>query len=118
MLAPPEPPSACRPSPAPPLQEVLSAKSSPHAQVQPLAEAAIAEYLLEVRRGWGTPINDTTAAYAANVYQSRVLAAILGVTGVVNVTNVTLNGAAADLRLIESGELQQVPIMGTVTLNG
>ena len=88
------------------------------AQVQPLAEAAIAEYLLEVRRGWGTPINDTTAAYAANVYQSRVLAAILGVTGVVNVTNVTLNGAAADLRLIESGELQQVPIMGTVTLNG
>ena len=42
----------------------------------------------------------------------------MGVTGVVNVTNVTLNGAAADLRLIESGELQQVPIMGTVTLNG
>ncbi len=88
------------------------------AQVQPLAEAAIAEYLLEVRRGWGTPINDTTAAYAANVYQSRVLAAILGVTGVVNVTNVTLNRAAADLRLIEIGELQQVPIMGMVTLNG
>ena len=81
-------------------------------------EAAIAEYLLEVRRGWGTPINDTTAAYAANVYQSRVLAAILGVTGVVTVTNVTLNRAAADLRLIEIGELQQVPIMGMVTLNG
>lgn len=88
------------------------------AQVQPLAEAAVAAYLLEVRQGWGSPLNDTAAAYGANVYQSRVLAAILGVVGVVNVTNVKLNGTAADLQLTETGELQQVPVMGTVTLNG
>lgn len=94
----------------------LAAGFSP-GQVQPLAEAAIAGYLQEVRREWGKPINASTATYAVNVYQARILAAVLAVTGVVNVTNVKLNGVAADLYLTETGALQQVPVMGTVKLN-
>ena len=44
-------------------------------------------------------------------------AAIVGVAGVVNATNVQLNGGTADLLLTETGEPQQVPVIGTVTLN-
>ena len=86
-------------------------------QVQPLVEAAIEAYLLSVRQAWDTQLGTTQVEYAADVYIARVLAAIVGTTGIVNATNVQFNGAGADLILTETGETQQVPILGTVTLN-
>lgn len=85
-------------------------------QVQPLVEAAIDNYLESIRHDWGTPVPGT-AEYALNLYQARVVAAIITVTGVINATNVTLNGSEGDISLIENGAVQQVPILGTVTLN-
>lgn len=86
-------------------------------QVQPLVEAALEAYLLTVRQGWDTNVSASGVAYAADVYVARVTAAIVGVTGVVNATNVTLNGGAEDISLTENGTTQQVPVLGTVTLN-
>lgn len=86
-------------------------------QVEPLAEAALEAYLLEVRQDWGTPAGAGSADYAADVYVSRVTAAILNAGGVVNVTNVRLNGGTGDLILTETGQTQQVPVLGTVSLN-
>lgn len=86
-------------------------------QVQAPIEAAIEAYLLTVRQGWSTNTSSTDVVYVANVYLARVLAAIVGVPGVENATAVTLNGAAADLTLTETGATQQVPVIGTVTLN-
>lgn len=86
-------------------------------QVQPLVEASIEAYLLSVRQAWGNQMGSTTAEYVADVYLSRVTAAIVGTTGVVNATNVQLNGSTADLNLTETGTTQQVPVMGTVTLS-
>ncbi len=86
-------------------------------QVQPLAEAALEAYLLEVRRSWGSSLSGGAVDYAANIYQSRALAAILSTAGVVNITDVKLNNQSADLILIENGELQQIPVLGTVSLN-
>lgn len=86
-------------------------------QVQGAVEATIEAYLLSVRQEWATPVGETGLDYAANVYVARVTAAIVGVTGVVNATNVQINGAATDLELTETGTTQQVPILGTVTLS-
>lgn len=86
-------------------------------QVQGPIETALQNYLQEVCQGWSTNTSATGVAYAANVYVSRVTAAIVGVTGVVNATGVQLNGGTADLILTETGALQQVPVLGTVTLN-
>lgn len=86
-------------------------------QVQPLVESALETYLLSVRRSWGNQLGTTTVEYAANVYLSRVLAAVVGTTGVVNATNVQLNGGTSDLTLTETGDTQQVPVLGTVTLH-
>lgn len=85
-------------------------------QVQPLAEAAIDAYLLSVRQSWDTRLGATQAEYAADVYLARVLAAIVGIPGVVNVSDVRLNGKAEDLFLTETGQTQQAPVLGQVTL--
>lgn len=86
-------------------------------QVQSLVESSIQAYLLTVRQEWGTMSTSGSVQYSANVYVSRVVAAIVGTEGVLNATNVTLNGGTADLILTETGTTQQVPIIGTVTLS-
>ena len=87
------------------------------AQVQTPIDTAISNYLLTVSQGWGTLIATDHVEYAADVYVARVIAAMLTVPGVVNATNVQLNGGTADLILTQSGTTQQVPTIGTVTLH-
>lgn len=87
------------------------------AQVQKPVEDALQAYLLNVCQGWSTNTSATGVLYSADVYLSRVIAAIVGVDGVANATEVQLNGSAADLILTETGTTQQVPVLGTVTLN-
>lgn len=86
-------------------------------QVQQPIQDAIEAYLLTVRQAWDTNTSSTSVVYAADVYLARITAAIVGVTGVVNATNVQLNGGTADLTLTESGTTQQVPVIGTVSLS-
>lgn len=86
-------------------------------QVQTPIQQAIENYMLSVRQEWATPVNTTSVEYQANVYVARIVAAIVSVPGVVNATNVQLNGGTADLILTEAGATQQVPITGTVTLS-
>lgn len=86
-------------------------------QVQTPIQQAIENYMLSVRQEWATPVNTTSVEYQANVYVARIVAAIVSVPGVVNATNVQLNGGTADLILTETGATQQVPITGTVTLS-
>ncbi len=90
-------------------------------QVQQPVETALEAYMESVRAGWGTPVSISSSAdilYHADVYHARVIAAMLSVPGVLNVSDVMLNGAAADVALVQSEEVQQVPVLGTVTLNG
>ena len=86
-------------------------------QVQTPVETAISDYLLSVRQLWGTQLGTNTVEYSADVYLARVTAAIVGPAGVVNATNVEINGGTSDLSLTETGASQQVPVIGTVTLS-
>ena len=86
-------------------------------QVQAPIETAIGNYLQTVRQNWATNTSSTSVVYAADVYVAQVVAAIVSVPGVVNATNVQLNGGTADLTLTQTGASQQVPILGTVTLS-
>lgn len=87
-------------------------------QVLPQAREAVGAYLLSIRQKWGTPVDGAGVQYAATVYLSQVLAALVGVDGVANVTGVQLNGGTADIVLTQSGAVQQVPVLGEVTLHG
>lgn len=78
----------------------------------------IQEYLLSVCKTWGSAIKKQKVEYEVAVYSSRIVASILTIPNVINVTDVTINGAAGDLILTETAELQEIPSLGTVTING
>ena len=84
-------------------------------QVQPEAEQAIQDYFLLLRKNWA--VGDNLNRYAVSVYRSRIVAALLTVAGISNVSGVQLNGEEEDIELAENGSTQQIPVMGTVTLN-
>lgn len=81
-------------------------------------EQKIQEYLDEVCLDWGKPLKKHSVSYPVSVYISRIVYSILGIADIVNVTNVKINGSGADLHLTENSSLQQVPILGTVIING
>lgn len=76
---------------------------------------ALDSYFLSLRQSWADA-NDLNV-YNCDVYLSRVSAAILSVPGVVNVSGVQINGQASDLHLVQSGHVQQLPVLSEVTLN-
>lgn len=85
--------------------------------VQTNVENAISAYLLEVRRNWAHRTVTNTVEYLVYVYISRIIVNVLQVEGVINATNVTVNGDTEDLQLTENGTVQQLPVLGTVTLS-
>ena len=71
-----------------------------------------------VRSEWGKAIKGQKIQYLVTVYVSRIIYEILTISEIVNVTDVLINGAEQDVSCIETKDLQQVPVMGTVTING
>lgn len=81
-------------------------------------EDKIQEYLDTVCATWGNALTSQKVEYNVDVYISRIIAAILTIDQVVNVTNLQINGSASDLSLTETSALQQIPALGTVVING
>lgn len=86
-------------------------------QLKPLIEKKLEEYFASLRKGWGV-LDGTSHDYNLTVHTSRIIVAVLGITGVANVSNIKINGIEGDYSLTETGELQVLPILGTVTING
>lgn len=78
----------------------------------------IQEYLDTLCKAWGDAIKSHQITYAVTVYASRIIYSILTIQDVVNVSNVKINGVSGDLKLTETSALQQVPVLGTVVING
>ena len=79
--------------------------------------AAVAEYIKSVAKDWGNALVSNQISYPVTVYASRIVYAILSVPEVVSVTSLTINGSSGDLTLTETAALQQVPVLGEVTIN-
>ena len=88
-----------------------------YVDVTPTIQAALNDFFLNMRKQqWSTIQNGRS--YALTVFIAQISAAILGVGGIVNVSDLTLNNAANDIALTFSNTLQEVPILGSVTVNG
>lgn len=85
-------------------------------QLKASIQSAISDYIASVQSAWATPTVAGTTNYASIVYRARMTTAILSITGIANVTGLTLNGADADVQLTETGATQQIPALGTVVL--
>lgn len=86
------------------------------AQLTESIKKAIDNYIDELRKDW--EVADEYGQYSLTAYHSRFVADILTVKGVANVTHLTLNGSDGDIPLTQSGQVQQVPKVGTITVNG
>lgn len=84
---------------------------------QGAVEQKIGDYIDTICETWGKPLRSYRVEYPVTVYVSRIIASILSVSGIVNVTEVEINGAAEDLVLTETAQLQQIPVLGTVTID-
>lgn len=93
--------------------EIIVANDTEISQYQNDIEDSINEYTQEIRSSWGTKVGDS---YNKTIYVSQILAKILSVDGVENVTNVQINSSTNDLVLVENGTTQQIPKLGIVTL--
>ena len=80
-------------------------------------EQKIQAYLLSVCRTWGNAIKGQKIEYVVAVYASRIVASILEIPDIVNVTDVLINGSSGDLTLTETAQLQQIPSLGEVTVH-
>lgn len=78
--------------------------------VLPLVGAEIESYFLQTRQDWG--IADNQNNYSLYIFASQVTAAILRVNGVLNVSNLTLNGQSFDIVLTQNSTLQELPVLG------
>lgn len=77
-------------------------------------EKACRQYIEQVRYAWGD--SDGYNRYRCDIYQAKIIASILGVQGIINVTNVLINGEGRDLHITQTPLQQTLPVFGTVTV--
>lgn len=81
----------------------------------PQIKLALEEYLLSLRQAWEN--SDDENNYSVIVYLGRINFAILNVKGVSSAYALQLNGTDTDIRLTETSSLQEIPVLGTVSLD-
>lgn len=86
-------------------------------QLKPLIIEKLEDLFAELRKSWGV-LDTTKHVYEVIVYTARIIVAVSSIVGVVNVTDVKIDGQAGDLSLTQTGERQELPILGEVTING
>lgn len=84
-------------------------------QIKTLVEPILEEYMLSLRKSWGNP--SALNNYSIGVYRANIIAELIAVPQIINITEVRLNGALADITLTETAATQQLPQLGTVVVN-
>lgn len=81
--------------------------------LKPKIEASLSDYFLSLRQSWGT--HDDMYQYQQTVFRSQIIATIISVEGVANVTDLLLNNQDGDIHLTLSGERQELAFLGEVS---
>lgn len=85
------------------------------AQLKPDIEQKINEYFLRMRQEWD--VGDTWNKYTSIVYVGRIGYNILEVAGVSSAYDITLNGDVKDITLLQTAEVQQIPVLGELNIS-
>lgn len=97
--------------------KVTTESGATYVDVTPSIQTALTDFFLNLRKKqWATVQNGR--GYAMTIFAAQISAVVLAVTGVVNVTDLKLNGGAGDVVLKFNNTLQEVPLLGSVTVNG
>lgn len=83
--------------------------------LMPDIKASLENYLLSLREVWEN--SDDENNYSVTVYLGRINFAILNVKGVSSAYELKLNETDTDIKLTETSSLQEIPVLGTVSLD-
>lgn len=83
--------------------------------LMPDIKASLENYLLSLREAWEN--SDDENNYSVTVYLGRINFAILNVKGVSSAYELKLNETDRDIKLTETSSLQEIPVLGTVSLD-
>lgn len=83
--------------------------------LMPDIKTALENYLLSLREAWEN--SDDENNYSVTVYLGRINFAILNVKGVSSAYELKLNETDTDIKLTETSSLQEIPVLGTVSLD-
>lgn len=83
--------------------------------LMPDIKASLENYLLSLREAWENSDNENN--YSVTVYLGRINFAILNVKGVSSAYELKLNETDTDIKLTETSSLQEIPVLGTVSLD-
>jgi Uncharacterized homolog of phage Mu protein gp47 len=86
-------------------------------QLEPLIKEKLEELFAELRKNWGV-LDMTKHVYEVVIYVARIIVAVSSIIGVANVSEVEIDGVAGDVSLVQTGERQELPILGEVTIHG
>lgn len=83
--------------------------------LMPDIKASLENYLLSLREAWENSGDENN--YSVTVYLGRINFAILNVKGVSSAYELKLNETDTDIKLTETSSLQEIPVLGTVSLD-
>ena len=81
------------------------------AQVTEPVTMTLTKYIKEIQNNWENSGSTLT------IYTAKMIAAILTVIGIANVSGIKINNIPSDLTLTETATTQQFPYLGEVTLD-
>lgn len=84
-------------------------------QIKTLVTPILNDYLLSIRKDWDKA-NDFNV-HTLNIFRANIIAAVIVLPQILNITNVTLNGKSQDLSLTQNAKLQELPVLGEVVIN-
>lgn len=86
--------------------------------VRSAIETGIEAYFKQKRDDWNNVDVATGRGYQLTIYRAQMLTQLMKVSGVVNASLPLLNGQVADIELTFNDNRSQLPVMGTVVLDG
>ena len=87
------------------------------ATLQTQVAAAIESYFDTVRKAWAKR-SAKPIGYSVSVFRAQIMFAVLKIQGITNATDLALDGKYEDVQLVESSTSSELPIVGTVIVNG
>jgi len=81
--------------------------------IKTAVQLALTDYFLTLRKNWSA--HNDWYRYSQTVYRSQLVAQLIGIEGVTNVSNLKLNGADSDVSLTFNNTLQEFAYLGAVS---
>lgn len=76
----------------------------------------LSEYFLSLRKKWDTATN--VDEYSITIYRAALIGELIKIDGIVNIESIKLNDSESDVSLIFTNQLQELPVLGEVIING